>query len=66
MSNGSGKSSASKVTISYQPYIPPAIEAHDYKNMRIKRPMSPHLTIYAPNLTAATSIFQRITGKFVI
>jgi len=29
---------------------------------RGNRPLSPHLTIYRPQLTSATSIFARITG----
>jgi succinate dehydrogenase / fumarate reductase cytochrome b subunit len=31
----------------------------------INRPMSPHLTIYKPQLTAVLSIFHRITGSFL-
>ncbi|KPJ06594.1 hypothetical protein RR48_14333 [Papilio machaon] len=31
--------------------------------MDLNRPMSPHLTIYAPTLPAMTSIAQRITGN---
>lgn len=29
------------------------------------RPLSPHLTIYKPQLTAVLSIFHRITGVFL-
>ncbi|PHS74190.1 MAG: succinate dehydrogenase, cytochrome b556 subunit [Rhodospirillaceae bacterium] len=32
---------------------------------KINRPMSPHLTIYKPQLTAVLSIFHRITGTFL-
>ena len=32
---------------------------------KINRPMSPHLTIYKPQLTAVLSIFHRITGAFL-
>lgn len=32
---------------------------------KINRPMSPHLTIYKPQLTAVLSIFHRITGVFL-
>ncbi|XP_072748704.1 succinate dehydrogenase cytochrome b560 subunit, mitochondrial [Anoplolepis gracilipes] len=37
-------------------------ESHDEKNMRLKRPMSPHLTIYEIQLTALLSITHRTTG----
>lgn len=37
-------------------------ETHDEKNMRLKRPMSPHLTIYQVQLTALLSISHRTTG----
>lgn len=30
------------------------------------RPLSPHLTIYRPQLTSVTSIFHRITGNALI
>merc|ERR1711868_76029 len=32
------------------------------KNKRLARPMSPHLTIYKPQLTSMLSISHRITG----
>ncbi|KAL6262416.1 hypothetical protein P5V15_007503 [Pogonomyrmex californicus] len=37
-------------------------ESHDEKNMRLKRPLSPHLTIYEYQLTAVLSITHRTTG----
>lgn len=37
-------------------------ESHDQRNMRLKRPQSPHLSIYSPQLTALLSITQRATG----
>ncbi|XP_076183255.1 succinate dehydrogenase cytochrome b560 subunit, mitochondrial [Ptiloglossa arizonensis] len=37
-------------------------ETHDEKNTRLKRPMSPHLTIYQVQLTSVLSITHRITG----
>nr|XP_012139786.1 PREDICTED: succinate dehydrogenase cytochrome b560 subunit, mitochondrial-like [Megachile rotundata] len=37
-------------------------ETHDEKNMRLKRPMSPHLTIYQVQLTSLLSITHRTTG----
>ncbi|XP_076656384.1 succinate dehydrogenase cytochrome b560 subunit, mitochondrial [Halictus rubicundus] len=40
-------------------------ESHDEKNMRLKRPMSPHLTIYQIQLTAALSITHRTTGMIL-
>jgi len=33
---------------------------------RGKRPLSPHLTIYRPQLTSITSIFTRITGNAML
>ena len=33
---------------------------------RIERPLSPHLTIYRPQLTSITSILTRITGNALI
>jgi len=37
-------------------------ETHDDKNSRLHRPMSPHLTIYKPQLTTMLSITHRGTG----
>ncbi|KAH0945307.1 hypothetical protein HN011_004415 [Eciton burchellii] len=37
-------------------------ETHDEKNMRLKRPMSPHLSIYQIQLTSLLSITHRTTG----
>lgn len=37
-------------------------ETHDEKNMRLKRPMSPHLTIYELQLTSTLSVSHRATG----
>lgn len=50
--------------IVYKDYVKPAYEDHDHKNMRLKRPMSPHVLDYAPTLPSMTSIAERITGKF--
>jgi len=33
--------------------------------MKLNRPLSPHLTIYKPQLTSTLSIFHRITGAFL-
>nr|YP_009047464.1 succinate dehydrogenase subunit 3 [Buxbaumia aphylla]AGN74255.1 succinate dehydrogenase subunit 3 [Buxbaumia aphylla]AHG59033.1 succinate dehydrogenase subunit 3 [Buxbaumia aphylla] len=33
--------------------------------MKINRPLSPHLTIYEPQLTSTLSIFHRISGAFL-
>lgn len=33
---------------------------------RVERPLSPHLTIYRPQLTSMTSILTRITGNALI
>ncbi|KAG7210402.1 hypothetical protein KM043_011934 [Ampulex compressa] len=37
-------------------------ESHDEKNIRLKRPMSPHLTIYQIQLTSTLSVTHRTTG----
>nr|XP_053624875.1 succinate dehydrogenase cytochrome b560 subunit, mitochondrial-like [Plodia interpunctella] len=59
---GKSAGGASKNQIVYKAYKPPPYRPHDYKNMHLKRPMSPHLFIYAPTLPAMTSIGQRATG----
>jgi succinate dehydrogenase cytochrome b556 subunit len=33
--------------------------------MKINRPLSPHLTVYKPQLTSTLSIFHRISGAFL-
>ena len=35
-------------------------------DIRSKRPLSPHLTIYRPQLTSMTSILTRITGNALL
>ncbi|XP_014211289.1 succinate dehydrogenase cytochrome b560 subunit, mitochondrial [Copidosoma floridanum] len=40
----------------------PVCESHDEKNMRLKRPLSPHLTIYQVQLTSMLSVSHRATG----
>ncbi|CAH0553348.1 unnamed protein product [Brassicogethes aeneus] len=50
------------VTLQAKPAQPPVKEGHDERNMRLKRPQSPHLTIYAPQLTSMLSISHRATG----
>lgn len=37
-------------------------ESHDDRNARLQRPQSPHLSIYAPQLTSMLSITHRMTG----
>ncbi|XP_020280436.1 succinate dehydrogenase cytochrome b560 subunit, mitochondrial-like [Pseudomyrmex gracilis] len=37
-------------------------ESHDEKNMRLKRPLSPHLSIYQVQLTTLLSVTHRATG----
>jgi succinate dehydrogenase / fumarate reductase cytochrome b subunit len=34
--------------------------------MKINRPLSPHLTIYKPQLTSILSIFHRISASFLV
>ncbi|XP_065169490.1 uncharacterized protein [Atheta coriaria] len=41
---------------------PTALHEHDTSNMQLGRPMSPHLTVYQPQLTSFLSITHRITG----
>ena len=44
--------------------IPPQslTENHDERNAALKRPLSPHLTIYQPQLTSLLSLTHRTTG----
>lgn len=37
---------------------------YDERNMKLGRPQSPHLTIYAPQLTSMLSITHRMTGAY--
>lgn len=37
-------------------------ETHEQKNARLKRPMSPHLSIYKMQLTSGLSLTHRATG----
>lgn len=37
-------------------------ESHDERNMRLKRPLSPHLTVYKFQITSVLSITHRFTG----
>lgn len=34
--------------------------------MKINRPLSPHLSVYRPQLTSTLSIFHRISGGFLV
>ncbi|XP_044740450.1 succinate dehydrogenase cytochrome b556 subunit-like [Chrysoperla carnea] len=38
------------------------LEDHNERNLKLGRPQSPHLTIYAPQLTSMLSITHRFTG----
>ena len=42
-------------------YILKSTDSKDQKNMD-NRPLSPHLTVYKPQITSVLSIFHRITG----
>ncbi|XP_022920632.1 uncharacterized protein [Onthophagus taurus] len=53
---------ARPVTIKAQPAPPQSCEGYDERNMKIGRPLSPHLLIYKPQLTAMLSITHRATG----
>ncbi|XP_018569170.1 succinate dehydrogenase cytochrome b560 subunit, mitochondrial-like [Anoplophora glabripennis] len=50
------------VALQAQPATSERDESYDEKNMRLKRPLSPHLTIFAPQLTSVLSITHRFTG----
>lgn len=50
--------------ISFKKFEAPKDEHHDIRNARLKRPMSPHLTIYAPQLTSMLSITHRAAGMY--
>lgn len=41
-------------------------ETVDDKNARLNRPLTPHLTIYRPQLTSILSILHRIAGNYQI
>lgn len=42
----------------------PDNQSYEDKNEKLKREMSPHLTIYKPQLTSMLSITHRFTGMF--
>lgn len=50
------------VTIKVVPVAPPSQESYDEMNMRMKRPMSPALGIYKPQITSILSLTHRTTG----
>ncbi len=54
-------------TVSLKIVPPSDIEklSYDEKNALLKREMSPHLTIYRPQLTSMLSISHRFTGTLV-
>ncbi|XP_038214230.1 succinate dehydrogenase cytochrome b560 subunit, mitochondrial-like [Zerene cesonia] len=54
--------SAAVPKISFKRYEPPKEEHHDVRNARLQRPMSPHLTIYKPQLTSILSVTHRAAG----
>uniref|UniRef100_A0A2A4IX83 Uncharacterized protein n=1 Tax=Heliothis virescens TaxID=7102 RepID=A0A2A4IX83_HELVI len=51
--------------IVFKKYEEPKLEHHDDRNARLKRPMSPHLSIYAPQLTSVLSVSHRATGMIL-
>ncbi|XP_073955516.1 succinate dehydrogenase, subunit C [Choristoneura fumiferana] len=51
--------------LTFKKYEPPIQEHYDVKNARLSRPLSPHLTIYQPQLTSMLSITHRITGMML-
>lgn len=52
-------------TIKPFPDKPPSTADYDERNMKLGRPQSPHLTVYAPKLTSMLSITHRMTGTFI-
>ncbi|KAJ0183624.1 hypothetical protein K1T71_000047 [Dendrolimus kikuchii] len=60
-----GSTWRNKHQITYKPYVQPCYKDHDHKNMSLNRPMSPHVTIYAPSMPSTTSIVQRISGAIL-
>ncbi|KAL1138723.1 hypothetical protein AAG570_008785 [Ranatra chinensis] len=54
------------VTLQVSQAKPPEVMSHDVKNMKLNRPMSPHLSIYKPQLTSMMSISHRATGLIMI
>jgi len=50
------------VSLKASPAEPPEELGHDEKNALLNRPLSPHLTIYKPQLTSMMSISHRISG----
>uniref|UniRef100_A0A069DPP5 Putative succinate dehydrogenase cytochrome b subunit n=1 Tax=Panstrongylus megistus TaxID=65343 RepID=A0A069DPP5_9HEMI len=50
------------VVLKASPVQPPEVLSHDEKNENLGRPMSPHLTIYQPQLTSMMSLSHRTSG----
>ncbi|KAL4707606.1 hypothetical protein ACJJTC_001651 [Scirpophaga incertulas] len=48
--------------ITYKKFESTKEEHYDIRNENLKRPMSPHLTIYSPQLTSMLSITHRTAG----
>ncbi|XP_044258042.1 succinate dehydrogenase cytochrome b560 subunit, mitochondrial-like [Tribolium madens] len=53
------------VTLKPQPAPKEEDLGHDARNMKLGRPQSPHLTIYAPQMTSMLSISHRATGMIL-
>ncbi|XP_045449827.1 succinate dehydrogenase cytochrome b560 subunit, mitochondrial-like [Melitaea cinxia] len=53
---------ASVPKITFKKFEPPQVEHIDIRNERLKRPLSPHLTIYKFQLTSVLSITHRTAG----
>ncbi|XP_059054747.1 succinate dehydrogenase cytochrome b560 subunit, mitochondrial-like [Achroia grisella] len=51
--------------ITYKKYEEPKPEHHDIRNEKLNRPLSPHLTIYSPQLTSMLSITHRAAGMIL-
>ncbi|CAK1555444.1 unnamed protein product [Leptosia nina] len=57
--------SAAVPKITFKQYEEPKVEPYDDKNARLQRPMSPHLTIYKPQLTSLLSVTHRAAGMLL-
>lgn len=60
------QTAASVPKITFKPFEEPKEEPFDDKNARLKRPLSPHLSIYEIQLTTALSITHRAAGILLL
>ncbi|XP_055849257.1 succinate dehydrogenase cytochrome b560 subunit, mitochondrial [Episyrphus balteatus] len=60
--NAGALAAARNITMKIVPPVAQPVESFDEKNSRLQRALSPHLTIYRPQLTSMLSISHRMTG----